>query len=65
MRTEAIHPVPRIPFVILLTTTDESRTTRINDPAYADVRKVFSPNTNVEGWAHYDEQMMGGTGEQF
>jgi uncharacterized protein (DUF885 family) len=24
----------------------------------SDVRKVFSANTNVEGWAHYDEQMM-------
>lgn len=24
----------------------------------SDVRKVFSPNTNVEGWAHYDEQVM-------
>jgi uncharacterized protein (DUF885 family) len=23
-----------------------------------DVRKVFSANTNAEGWAHYDEQMM-------
>ena len=23
-----------------------------------DVRKVFGANTNVEGWAHYDEQMM-------
>ena len=24
----------------------------------SDVRKVFSANTNVEGWAHYCEQMM-------
>ncbi len=24
----------------------------------SDVRKVFSANTNVEGWAHYAEQMM-------
>jgi uncharacterized protein (DUF885 family) len=23
-----------------------------------DVRKVYGANTNVEGWAHYDEQMM-------
>ena len=23
-----------------------------------DVRKVFGANTNIEGWAHYDEQMM-------
>jgi len=24
----------------------------------SDVRKVFGANTNVEGWAHYSEQMM-------
>ena len=24
----------------------------------SDVRKVFGANTNIEGWAHYDEQMM-------
>jgi len=24
----------------------------------SDVRKVYSANTNVEGWAHYSEQMM-------
>src|SRR5581483_6970722 len=24
----------------------------------SDVRKVFAANTNVEGWAHYCEQMM-------
>jgi uncharacterized protein (DUF885 family) len=24
----------------------------------SDVRKVFSANTNVEGWAHYAEEMM-------
>jgi uncharacterized protein (DUF885 family) len=23
-----------------------------------DVRKAFGANTNIEGWAHYDEQMM-------
>ena len=24
----------------------------------SDVRKVFGANTNIEGWAHYCEQMM-------